>query len=72
MRFVGGPAGPKICVGGPQLILITVPTDTPFTGCLLAPTGALVLTMVYDISIYPATFSDFEHLCLSILLQVSL
>ena len=44
--------------------------------CLLAPTGALVLMMVYYIyiylSIYPATFSDFEHLCLSILLQVSL
>ena len=43
---------------------------------LLAPTGALVLMMVYYIyiyiSIYPATFSDFEHLCLSILLQVSL
>ena len=41
---------------------------------LLAPTGALVLMMVYDIYIYiyPPTFSDFEHLCLSILLQVSL
>ena len=43
---------------------------------LLSPTGALVLMMVYYIyiyiSIYPATFSDFEHLCLSILLQVSL
>ena len=43
---------------------------------LLAPTGALVLMMVYYIyiylSIYPATFSDFEHLCLSIQLQVSL
>ena len=40
---------------------------------LLAPTGALVLMMVYDISAAAAaTFSDFEHLCLSILLQVSL
>ena len=38
---------------------------------LLAPTGALVLMMVYYISA-AATFSDFEHLCLSILLQVSL
>ena len=43
----------------------------------LAPTGALVLMMVYYISIRAAdsaaaTFSDFEHLCLSILLQVSL
>ena len=38
---------------------------------LLAPTGALVLMMVYYISINPL-FSDFEHLCLSILLQVSL
>ena len=41
--------------------------------CLLAPTGALVLMMVYYISAAAAaTFSDFEHLCLSILLQVSL
>ena len=40
---------------------------------LLAPTGALVLMMVYYISAAAAaTFSDFEHLCLSILLQVSL
>ena len=40
---------------------------------LLAPTGALVLMMVYCIYIRAAaTFSDFEHLCLSILLQVSL
>ena len=39
--------------------------------CLLAPTGALVLMMVYCIYIYSPTFSDFEHLCLSILLQVS-
>ena len=38
----------------------------------LAPTGALVLMMVYYISAAAATFSDFEHLCLSILLQVSL
>ena len=38
---------------------------------LLAPTGALVLMMVHYISAV-ATFSDFEHLCLSILLQVSL
>ena len=38
---------------------------------LLAPTGALILMMVRDISVAPA-FSDFEHLCLSILLQVSL
>ena len=43
-------------------------------GSLLAPTGALVLMMVRDISAAAvvATFSDFEHLCLSILLQVSL
>ena len=40
---------------------------------LLAPTGALILMMVYYIYIYiRTTFSDFEHLCLSILLQVSL
>ena len=39
---------------------------------LLAPTGALVLMTVYYISAAAATFSDFEHLCLSILLQVSL
>ena len=38
----------------------------------LAPTGALVLMMVYYISAAAATFSDFEHLCLSILLQMSL
>ena len=38
---------------------------------LLAPTGALVLMMVYYIYIR-TTFSDVEHLCLSILLQVSL
>ena len=38
---------------------------------LLAPTGALVLLMVHYISAV-ATFSDFEYLCLSILLQVSL
>ena len=39
---------------------------------LLAPTGALVLMMVYYISEAAPTFSDLEHLCLSILLQVSL
>ena len=40
---------------------------------LLAPTGALILMMVRDISVAAApAFSDFEHLCLSILLQVSL
>ena len=37
----------------------------------LAPTGALVLMMVYYIS-KAATFSDLEQLCLSILLEVSL
>ena len=39
---------------------------------LLAPTGALILMMVRDISVAVPAFSDFEHLCLSILLQVSL
>ena len=39
---------------------------------LLAPTGALVLMMVRDISVAAPAFSDFEHLCLSILSQVSL
>ena len=39
---------------------------------LLAPTGALVLMMVYYISKAAATFSDLEQLCLSILLEVSL
>ena len=39
---------------------------------LLAPTGALILMMVRDISVAAPAFSDFEHLCLSILLQVSL
>ena len=51
------------------LLLIFTPIN------LLAPTGALVLMMVRDISAAAAaaaTFSDFEHLCLSILLQVSL
>ena len=33
MRFVRRPARPKICVGRPQLILSTGPTETPFTGC---------------------------------------
>ena len=33
MRFVGGPAGPKICVGGPQLILSTGPTETMNQSC---------------------------------------
>ena len=57
------------------LLLVSSPIHTlPIIhiGFLLAPTGALVLMMVYDIYIYPPTFSDFEHLCLSILLQVSL
>ena len=47
---------------------------SPKTTSLLAPTGALVVMMVYYISAAAAaaTFSDFEHLCLSILLQVSL
>ena len=39
---------------------------------LLAPTGALVLMMVNYISGSGGNFSDVEHLCLSILLQVSL
>ena len=41
---------------------------------LLAPSGALIVMMVYYISAAAAapTFSDFQHLCLSILLQVSL
>ena len=43
-----------------------------FQMSLLAPTGALILMMVRDISVAAPAFSDFEHLCLSILLQVSL
>ena len=42
---------------------------------LLAPSGALIVMMVYYIYIYTyiqVTFSDFEHLSLSIMLQVSL
>ena len=39
---------------------------------LLAPSGALIVIMVYYISAAAATFSDFEHSSLSIRLQVSL
>ena len=38
---------------------------------LLAPSGALIVMMVYYISAAAATFSDFEHSSLSIMLQVS-
>ena len=70
-----------VCIG-----LLKVTKDTPigteihirFDGGpeelqrLLAPTGALVLMMVYYISKAAPTFSDLEQLCLSILLEVSL
>ena len=65
---------PPFCLfkAGISLLFINSKQDLFF--CLLAPTGALVLMMVYYISAAAAaaTFSDFEHLCLSILLQVSL
>ena len=49
-----------------------LPIHYKSTSCLLAPTGALVVMMVYNTYIYKPTFSDFEHLCLSILLKGSL